>query len=145
MQLNTKTGRFCPKGVTSVKRILISNIIALLMMTGVAYTSQFNVVKQAGDVTVRVVVENDPLKIGSNNVIIELLDGKEKAVTDADVAVYYFMPSMPAMNYEVQALPDGNKYTAVIKPLMPGAWDADIKVKRNGRDLQKATISLNAK
>lgn len=81
-------------------------------MTGVAYTSQFNVVKQAGDVTVRVVVENDPLKIGSNNVIIELFDGKGKAVTDADVVVYYFMSSMPAMNYEVQASPDGTKYVA---------------------------------
>jgi hypothetical protein len=55
------------------------------------------------------------------------------------------MPSMPAMNYEVQATPDGSRYAAVIKPVMPGAWDADIKVKRSGGDVQKATISFDAK
>lgn len=128
-----------------MKRVLISVVVVMLLMTGVAYTSQFNVVKQAGDMKVTVVVESDPLKVGDNNLRIELLDSKGNAVTDADVSVYYFMPSMPAMNYEVQASPDGTNYAAVIKPLMPGAWDADIKIKRNGGDVQKATISFNAK
>ena len=138
-------GRFHPKGGVRVKRILMSSIIALLMMTGVAFTSQFNAVEKAGDMTVKVAVENDPLKVGDNNVIIELLDGQGKVLTDADVAVYYFMPSMPAMNYEVQASPDGTKYVATIKPLMPGVWDMDIKIKRNGGDIQKAKISFDAK
>ena len=128
-----------------MKRVLISVVVVMLLMTGVAYTSQFNVVKQAGDMKVTVVVESDPLIVGDNNLRIELLDSKGNAVTDADVSVYYFMPSMPAMNYEVQASPDGTNYAAVIKPLMPGAWDADIKIKRNGGDVQKATISFNAK
>ena len=128
-----------------MKRVLISVVVVMLLMTGVAYTSQFNVVKQAGDVKVTVVVESDPLKVGDNNLRIELLDSKGNAVTDADVSVYYFMPSMPAMNYEVQASPDGTNYAAVIKPLMPGAWDADIKIKRNGGDVQKTTINFNAK
>ena len=128
-----------------MKRVLISVVVVMLLMTGVAYTSQFNVVKQAGDLKVKVVVESDPLKVGDNNLRIELLDSKGNAVTDADVSVYYFMPSMPAMNYEVQASPDGTNYAAVIKPLMPGAWDADIKIKRNGGAIQKTTINFNAK
>jgi nitrogen fixation protein FixH len=127
-----------------VKRVLIV-VIALLLVAGAAYANHFNVVKKAGDVTVKVVIDNDPIKVGNNNVAIELLDEKGKSITNADVAIYYFMPSMPAMNYEVQATPDGSTYAAVIKPVMPGAWDADIKVKRDGGDVQKATVSFDAK
>jgi nitrogen fixation protein FixH len=128
-----------------VKRILIGSIVAFLLVIGVAYAHNFNAVTKAGEVTVKVVVDNEFLKVGQNNVTIELVDVKGKTIIDADVAVYYFMPSMPAMNYEVQASSDGTKYIAVIKPVMPGAWDADIKVKRNGGDVQKATISFDAK
>jgi len=127
-----------------VKRVLIV-VIALLLVAGVAYAHHFNVVKKAGDVTVKVVIANDPVKVGNNNVVIELLDGKGKSISNADVSVYYFMPSMPAMNYEVQASPEGTRYAAVIKPVMPGPWDADITVKRQGEDVQKATISFDAK
>lgn len=120
-------------------------VIALLLVAGVVYANQFNAVKKAGDVTVKVMMESEPVKVGDNNVIIELFDSKGRSISGADVSVYYFMPSMPAMNYEVQASPDGTKYTAVIKPLMPGTWDADIKVKRNGGEVQKATFSFDAK
>ena len=128
-----------------MKRILIGSIITLLLVVGVAYAQNFKAVTSAGNVTVTVVIESDTFKVDNNNVTIELADVEGKAIIDADVAVYYFMPSMPAMNYEVQASSDGTKYVAVIKPVMPGAWDADIKVKRNGGDVQKATISFDAK
>jgi len=116
-----------------------------LLVAGVAYANHFNVVKKAGDVTVKVVIDGDPIKVGDNKLAIELLDSNGKSITDADVTVYYFMPSMPAMNYETQATSDGVKYAAVINPVMPGEWDADIKVKRNGGDVQKATISFGVK
>lgn len=90
-------------------------------------------------------MDSNPVKVGENNMTIELHDESGKAISDAEVSVYYFMPSMPAMNYEVKALPDGAKYAAVIKVVMPGAWDADIKVKRSGEEMQKATISFDAK
>jgi nitrogen fixation protein FixH len=128
-----------------VKRVLIFSIVTFLLVIGVAYAHNFNAVTKAGEVTVNVLVDNEFLKVGNNNVTIELADVKGKAIIDADVALYYFMPSMPAMNYEVQASSDGTKYVAVIKPVMPGAWDLDIKVKRSGGDVQKATISFDAK
>lgn len=127
-----------------MKRVFVAGI-ALLLLAGVAYAHHFNVVKKAGDITVRVVIDNDPIKVGDNKLAIELRDRSGKSITNADVAVYYFMPSMPAMNYETQATSDGPTYAAVIKPVMPGAWDADIKVKRNGGDVQKATISFEVK
>ena len=128
-----------------MKRVLISVLVVMLLMTGVAYTSQFNVVKQAGDVKVTVVVENDPLKVGDNNLRIELLDSKENAVTDADVSVYYFMPSMPAMNYEAKSTLKGNTYATVIKPVMPGEWTADISVKKTGEVIKKVSVNFNVK
>ena len=127
-----------------MKRVFVA-VIALLLVAGVAYANHFNVVKKAGDVTVKVVIDGDPIKVGDNKLAIELLDSNGKSITDADVTVYYFMPSMPAMNYETQATSDGVKYAAVINPVMPGEWDADIKVKRNGGDVQKATISFGVK
>jgi hypothetical protein len=127
-----------------VKRVFAA-IVGLLLVSGVAYANHLNVVKKAGDVTVKVVIDSDPIKVGDNKLAIELLDSNGKSITDADVAVYYFMPSMPAMNYETQATSDGEKYAAVINPVMPGAWDADIKVKRNDGDVQKATISFDVK
>lgn len=127
-----------------VKKVL-NVVVALLLLAGVAYAGDFNAVKKAGDITVKVTIDSDPLKVGNNNTAIEVLDNKGMVITDADVSVYYFMPSMPAMNYEVKASSDGDTYAAVIKPVMPGAWDADIKVMRKGKDLQKVTISFNAK
>jgi len=127
-----------------MKKILIA-VIALVLVAGAAYAEQFNTVKKAGDMTVKVVIENDPLKVGNNTAAIELLDEKGGAVTDADVSVYFFMPSMPAMNYEVAASSSGDGYAAVIKPTMPGAWEAKINVKLAGGDARTATISFEAK
>jgi len=124
---------------------ILSTLIALILVAGAAYAEQFNAVKKAGDMTVKIVFENTPLKVANNTGSIELLDEKGSAITDAEVAVYFFMPSMPAMNYEVKASLSGDRYSAVVKPTMPGAWEADIKVKLARGDLHKATISFDAK
>jgi nitrogen fixation protein FixH len=127
-----------------MKRIL-STLIALMLVAGAAYAEQFKAVKKAGDMTVKVVIENAPLKVGNNTAAIELLDEKGRAITDAEVAVYYFMPAMPAMNYEVKASLSGDRYSAVVKPTMPGTWDAEVRVKMTGGDTKKVTINFEAK
>ena len=127
-----------------MKRIM-SAVIALMLVAGAAYAEQFNAVKKAGDMTVKVVFENTPLKVGNNTGSIELLDEKGSAITNAEVSVYYFMPAMPAMNYEVKASHSGNRYSAVVKPTMPGTWDAEVRVKTTGGDTKKVIINFEAK
>jgi hypothetical protein len=55
------------------------------------------------------------------------------------------MSSMPAMNYEVKAVPKGKLYEAVVKPTMPGEWSADINVIIGEKEGDKVSISFDAK
>ena len=78
---------------------------------------------QAGKV--RTTASQSTMVVGENDVAIELLNADGSAIKGAQVSVYFFMPSMPAMNYEVGATVKGDRYAAVIKPTMPGKWAAD--------------------
>jgi nitrogen fixation protein FixH len=127
-----------------MKRVIII-LTGLLLLAGAVYADNLNLEKKAGDVTVKVTLESNPLKVSDNNISIELLDPEGHAITNAEVAVYYFMPSMPAMNYEVKALPEGGQYTAVIKPTMPGEWTADINAGIGGKEADKVSISFDAR
>ncbi len=127
-----------------MKKVVIM-LAALFVLAGAAYAGHGHAVNKSGEVTIRTSIGSDPLKVGNNNITIELMDKNGHVITGADVVVYYFMPSMPAMNYEVKASPKRKKYAAVIKPTMPGAWDVDIKVVKDGKDIQKVTISFKAK
>ena len=118
---------------------------AVLMMAGSVYATEFSSVNETGDVTVLVTADSDPLKVGDNTVTLEISGKNGGQVTDAEVDIYYFMPSMPAMNYTSKAEMKGTKYAAVIKPTMPGAWKADIKVINAVGEAQKVTISFDAK
>ncbi len=118
---------------------------AVLMMTGSVYATEFSAANKSGDVTVLVTTEGDSLKVGDNSITLEISGSNGEKVTDAEVGVYYFMPSMPAMNYETTAELKGNKYAAVIKPTMPGIWNADINVRNAAGEAQKVTISFSAK
>ena len=126
-------------------RKLLIIVASLLLMAGVAGAGDFAAEKKAGDLMVKVSIGNNPLSVGPNDTVIEIHDGTGHAITDAEVNVYWFMPSMPAMHYEVKADLQDNKYAAVIKPTMPGEWNADIKVKLNSGEQEKATISFEAK
>lgn len=118
---------------------------AVLMMSGSVYATEFSSVNETGDVTVLATADSDPLKVGDNTVTLEISGKNGEQVTDAEVDIYYFMPSMPAMNYVSRAELKGTKYAAVIKPTMPGAWKADIKVINGAGEAQKITISFDAK
>ena len=127
-----------------MKRVLVV-LTGLLLLAGTAYADSCNFEKKAGDLTVTVEIDSKPLKVGDNNISIELLDPEGNAITNAEVTVYFFMPSMPAMNYEVKALPKEKRYTAVIKPTMPGEWTADINTRIGEKEAEKVSISFDAK
>ena len=128
-----------------MKKWITIVLSAVLMMSGSVYATEFSSVHEAGDVTVRATADSDPLKVGDNTVTLEISGKNGELVTDAEVGIYYFMPSMPAMNYVSRAELKGTKYAAVIKPTMPGAWKADIKVINGAGEAQKITISFDAK
>jgi nitrogen fixation protein FixH len=119
-------------------------LMALMVFSSVVYAGSLTSETKAGDIAVDVSVDNNPLIVGKNNMNIKLRDDQGKAVTDAEIGIYYFMPSMRAMNYTTSAELKDGVYTAVIKPTMPGKWDVDITVKGKGAD-RKATISFDAK
>jgi hypothetical protein len=78
-----------------------------------------------------------------NKATIEI---KKDAVsaTDVDPEVYYFMQSMPAMNYTVRATRQGDAYTAVIKPTMPGEWTMRVKIKGPDSKVHSGTFEFKA-
>jgi nitrogen fixation protein FixH len=119
-------------------------LTVIMLIAGAAYADHFNVVKKAGDVIASLTMENHSLTVNNNDISIELLDLEGKAITNAEMAVYYFMPSMPAMNYEVKALPKGEHYTAMIKPTMPGVWIADISAKIGEKEQHIISFSFDA-
>ncbi len=119
--------------------------LGLFFMSTVVYATGFDVVKKAGDVTVRISIDKDVPVVGKNNVSVELLNAGEGSITDAEVELTYFMPAMPAMKYETAAIQKGNSYTAVLGLAMAGQWNVDVRFKRPGRKFEKITFSVNAK
>ncbi len=125
-------------------KIIVISILALMVMAGTGYAGQLQVEGTADGLTLNVQVENEPLKVGDNAVSIVLISKDGNSISDAEVSVYYFMPVMPAMNYEVNAVSEDNKYTAMIKPTMPGEWEAAVKVKSGSKEAQKVTFNFEA-
>jgi hypothetical protein len=124
---------------------IVAVLMILLVHSSVAYAGSLTLESKAEDIAVNVSIENNPPIVGKNNMNIELRDGQGKTVTDAEIGIYYFMPSMPAMNYKASAELKDDKYTAVIKPTMPGKWDADITIKNPEGESRKASISFDVK
>lgn len=123
---------------------VIMILTGLMLLAGVAYADHYNVENKIGDMIAKVNIENHTMKVSDNKISIELLDLEGNAITNAEMAVYYFMPSMPAMNYEVKALLKGKQYEAVIKPTMPGEWTADIRVKIGEEKSHTTAFNFNA-
>jgi hypothetical protein len=127
-----------------VKRIALL-LIFLLTIAVTAIASEYEIEKVAGNYKVEMRMENTPAVIGANEVEVGIKGMQGHHVKDADVELYYFMPSMPAMNYTAKASLEGNGYRAVVKPTMPGKWSADVKFKRPDEELQKASFDFVAK
>ena len=122
--------------------IVLAGIKVLMSST---YAYSFNGILNAGDIQVKTSSDHSPLIVGENAVAIELIDANGANIKDAKVSVYFFMLSMPAMNYEVETSLDGEKYAAVIKPTMPGKWAADIKVRKAGGEESKVQVDFEAR
>ncbi len=127
-----------------MKRLLIV-LTGIMVLLGSTYAYSFNGEFNLNEMKIKTSTTHSPLKVGENAVTVEIIDAKGANIKDAQVSVYFFMPSMPAMNYEVKTSLDGVKYAAVIKPTMPGKWAADIKVKKSGGEESKVQVDFEAR
>ncbi len=127
-----------------MKKFLIV-LAGIFVFMGNTYAHSFNAVFNLNNMKVKTSVAQSPLKVGANDVTIQLIDGSGANIKNAEISVYFFMPSMPAMNYEVKTSADGVKYAAVIKPTMPGKWAADITIKKDGKELKKVKVDFEVR
>ncbi len=126
-----------------MKKFLIF-LFVVLVFAGAAFAKDYEVNKKAGSFDVEVRIDKNPSVVGDNKVTIEIKDALGKFVSDANVELYYFMPSMPSMNYTEDARLEGNVYNATIKPTMGGDWSLDVKFTRPDKKVHKVTFSFNA-
>lgn len=120
-------------------------LAAVMMFISSAYAHSFNTIFNTDSIKISAASESTIFKVGENEVIIELSDLTGNTITNAEVNIYYYMPSMPAMNYEVKSTLKGSKYATIIKPVMPGEWTADIKVKREDSSIKKVSVNFEVK
>jgi uncharacterized GH25 family protein len=94
--------------------------------------------------------EPDPPKMGENTFEVMVM-AKGQPITDADVAVEFFMAAMPSMNMaemrnSVPLKHEGDgRYSGAGNVMMAGAWDATVTVRRGGQDLGSRKFSVTAK
>ena len=121
-------------------------ISAVLLITGIAYSKDYEVTKKAGDYTVEVKIDKNPPVVGDNNIKIEIKDTAGKYITDATVKVEYSMPAMPGMpasNYKADTKLDGYEFKATMNLSMSGSWNITVKIIR-GEKTSKAKFSVDA-
>jgi hypothetical protein len=115
-----------------MKRIIFVTML-ILMVTGLAYTKDFEVTKQTGPYSVVVKMDKNPPVMGENAITITIKDVAGNYVKDAKVAVDYEMPAMPgmpAMRYKAQPQLKGESYAGTVNFSMGGAWTVNIKIIR---------------
>jgi nitrogen fixation protein FixH len=101
--------------------------------------------------TITFASRSSPPKAGENQFDVTLKGADGKPVADADVAVSFVMPAMPAMNMaemrsDVKLKPAGaGKYAGSGQVPMAGTWNVTVTVKQGGKELGQKTLKLTAK
>ncbi len=106
----------------------------VFLMTGTAFAKEFEAKEKAGAYQVEFKIDN--LRVGANNVTIEVKDSSGKYVTDAKVTVKYSMPEgidLPPMHFRSDMKLEGNEYKGKIKIPMPGRWAAEVDIMKGGK------------
>ena len=127
-----------------MKRIALFAMV-LLLAAGIVYAKGHELKKKTGGYTVVLKFQKAAVSVGDNPVTIEIMEPSGKSLGDAKVELYYFMPSMPAMNYTSGAKSEGNRYSATVSPTMGGDWKVDVKFIKPGEKPHKVTFSFKTK
>ncbi|GBD96197.1 MAG TPA: hypothetical protein ENG83_06500 [Nitrospirae bacterium] len=127
-----------------MKKVLLL-LFGVILLTGTLQASQHEIVKDADDLKIRVLMENDPPLTGENNLKIVLADSEGIPVTKAKIKVDYSMPpmgNMPPMLYKARAKFDGEGYKAKINLSMSGPWNVAVSIKRPGKSLTRMEFQV---
>jgi len=117
-------------------------ILALLAAVPAAYSKDLELTGKAGELEVNLTIDRNPPNVGRNRMEIEIKDSSGR-VTDATVAVNYYMPPMPRMapmNYTTNAELKSEKYRLTMDLIMAGPWIIRVMITRDGK---KATAKFN--
>jgi hypothetical protein len=116
----------------------------LLVAGGVACANGYGAGKKVGPYDVRLKMDHTSAAVGVNKVIFDIRKDASP-VDNLDPEIYYFMPSMPAMNYAAHATRKGEVYSAAIKPTMPGEWTMPVKMKGPDGRVHTGSFEFRAK
>jgi hypothetical protein len=104
--------------------------------------------KPAFDITLT--SKPNPPKTGDNALEVTVKDPAGKPVTDAEVAVTFFMAAMPAMkmpemkNTVTLKHQKNGTYAGTGQIMMAGKWDATVVVKRGGKEVASKKVPVTA-
>jgi len=110
-------------------------LLVLLAITTLAYAKGYELNKQAGPYSVKVMLDKNPPVSGDNTVTVAVKDAAGKAVTDVKVSLNYEMPAMPgmpAMRYTAPTTLQGQVYTGKMNFSMTGAWNVKVNIMSKG-------------
>lgn len=108
-------------------RTLTITLILFALASGFAQAGDFLATRKAGDYEVSLALAGDSLVVGQNTATVAIKGPAGQHLSGLPVEIYYFMPSMPAMNTTVKAAPEGSSYTGSIEPSMGGAWEVEVR------------------
>jgi RND family efflux transporter MFP subunit len=90
----------------------------------------------------------DPPHVGQNDVRVRLLDAHQAPLTDASIAVRFYMAAMPSMNMpamhaeaSLEHTGKGMYHGGSTLP-MAGPWEVTVVASRNGRRIAEKTVPL---
>lgn len=122
-----------------MKRIVIM-ILALIMTAGVAYAQDSN--KDHAHFKVDLHFAKNPPAVGTNDFVINVSDSIGKPITDADIAVNYFMEGQKSAAQECKIIPprgaesmaelEKTAYKSRIEFCSPGRWTMIVEIKFKG-------------
>ncbi len=123
-------------------------IAALAVLVVFGCTKGYDTKKAAGDLTIQLSAGSYPLIKGDNNLTVKVTDAAGKPLTDAKVAIKYYMPPMPGMapmDYQAQAIPAGDAYKFTANIPMEGGWRVDVTAARGDTQFPTVTFNVDAR
>lgn len=135
-----------------------SHVVLALGLTALALATveSFPVFAQSAAVTqkptldITLTSKPNPPKTGDNALEVTVKDASGKPVTDAEVAVTFYMPPMPAMkmpemkNTVTLKHQKAGTYSGTGQVMMTGKWDATVVVKRGGKEIGSKKFPVTA-
>lgn len=130
-----------------MKKTMILFLSIIFVLAGTLYAKEYyEVASQVKDeLTIKVLMDNNPPVVGENNLNIIISDSKGNTIKDAKLKIQYSMPpmnNMPPMNYKTRAKFNNNGYKAKVNLSMPGPWNITVNIKRTGKPLTKMSFSV---